>query len=993
MLALRNPITRGSSGRRFRLVAALASLVTVLAAQQPYVVGSLPPPGGVRRPIGAAVAPAGDVDLDGKPDLLVGFPASSPDLNDPINDQMAGAFTAGESGFHVWSPLTGTIIRTVVEPGYAIRGYALANLGDVDGDGKPDHAVSHPRFTPPPGGGNWVGRVDAYSGATGSVLWSFVSTTPGSQAGASLARIADVNLDGKPDLLVGAIGMSGLAGRAFVLSGQTGAVLRTHVGAIGDTLGWAVSDAGDVDGDGTSDYAAGAPQTAVLGGTQPAGYVQIWSGATGALIRTVNGVANFDRFGRALAPAGDLNGDGVPDLYVGSPARFGLAMPGRVYGISGSNGAVILTATRNVGGDRFGWALAAAGDRNGDGKVDVAVGTTVGVVEVRSGAFGGVLHVQSGFPAQPATNGLIMRPFPIGDLDGDGVIDVAVGSPNSGDNGLLIVFPSLAPAVALAGDDGHADIGIVAALGDLDGDGIRDLAISNPEANSAGLVDCGKVSIWSSAQGAAVAELSGTSSNAWFGFSVSTLDDVNGDGLEEFLVASPVGSGFVTCHSGATGAVLYTATGPIAGGAFGYSLRRLSDLNGDGIREFAAGAPYSNVGGLPTTGQLHVCNGANGAILVTVSGLAQGEFFGTPVDEIGDVDGDAVPDLVVGAAYASIGGIPFSGVARVISGATGAILRTHAGTVSGAATGGGVCGAGLVDGDLVPDYAVASPATTASGPGPAGPVVVYSGATGAVIRTLGPTPIPPGYSVSDSFGVGLSNGGDLDGDGTPDLLLGVHPFVIPPPASVQPREIHAYSGATGVLITRQTATASFDPWVPSKAASGFDLTGDGTPDWVALPYPSPLVPTPSLIMSRAGLPAGTTSVGSGCHVAGGAAPVLQTGGGALVAAVGAPQFELILSRAAAFQTGALAIGASNTSWNGQPLPLDLTAFGLAGCFLHNSVDSLSPFTTTVDGLYGFPAPLPALPSLAGTTAHAQGFLLGPVGTVVAATNGLTVVVQ
>ena len=547
-----------------RLIAAAALLTAVISAQQPYTIGSVSPPGASLRSVGAFAASAGDVNLDGNPDVLIGFPYNDTDLQDVFSDGDVFPAVAGTSGFHVWSPATGTFMRTIVEPGYATRGFALVNLGDIDGDGKPDHAASNPIHSVP--GAN-SSEVDAYSGATGSVIWSFVSTVPGGQAGISLARIADVDVDGVPDLLVGAPGANGVPGRVFVLSATTGALLRTHVGANGDTLGYATSDAGDLNGDGVSDYAAGAPQVNIIGANQPAGYVRIWSGATGILIRTVNGAALNDRFGRALAKAGDLDGDTYPDLFVGAPGRFNVGAAGRVYAISGASGLVLLNITRNVAGDRFGWSLCAIGDRNGDGKTDFAAGTTVGVVEVRSGAFGGVLATQAGLLTQAAANGIVMRPYAIGDVNNDGVVDVAIGSPEFGRKrparGLHVGRPRRLPSRETTGTTSPA---AVAALGDLDGDGIRDLAIGSTGMNTQALWNAGGVTLWSTGASAPIAQLSGTASQSGFGSSVSTLDDVDNDGVEDFLVStlSP-GPGSVTCYSGATRVPIYTTTGTVAG--------------------------------------------------------------------------------------------------------------------------------------------------------------------------------------------------------------------------------------------------------------------------------------------------------------------------------------------------------------------------------------------------------------------------------------------
>jgi hypothetical protein len=358
-----------------RCVAACAAAAVFAPAQQPYVTSAPVLPPSAQRSFGVSAAFAGDVNGDGVPELVTGSPYSRFDQSDAFTDRVPMPLAGGVAGFQVWTPSTGAIVRSVVIPLFSSSGYAVTDLGDIDGDGVRDHAVSDPTITSSPGPAS-SGRVDAISGATGLVLWPHTGPVAGGGSGASMARIADVDGDGTRDLLVGAPGGTGIAGHAFVLSGLTGALLRTHAGVAGDNLGFSTADAGDVDGDGVSDYAAGAPQSALLGGALPPGYVQLWSGATGVLIRTVNGTIAADRFGRALATAGDLNGDAIPDLYVGAPARNGLATPGRVVAVSGATGATIFSATRGVPGDRFGWALAAVGDRNADGRIDCAVGTS-----------------------------------------------------------------------------------------------------------------------------------------------------------------------------------------------------------------------------------------------------------------------------------------------------------------------------------------------------------------------------------------------------------------------------------------------------------------------------------------------------------------------------------------------------------------------------------------------------------------------------------------
>jgi hypothetical protein len=975
------------NSNRILTLAACAAIATATLAQNPtpYPQGTLNAPAGTLRSAGASVAAAGDVNGDGVQDLVAGFPHQGIEASDAGSDQLPSPNFAGTSGFHVWSPATGAIVRTIVDAGYGLRGFAIANLGDVDGDGRPDHAVSDPIYGV--GGSTYrAGRVDAYSGATGSVIWSAIGPVVQGHSGVSLARIADVDNDGRADLLVGSIGTQTVAGRVYVLSGASGQILRTHLGAPPDTLGWSGSDVGDVDGDNVSDYAAGAPYAMPL--SPPASHVRIWSGATGALIRTITSPVGQDRFGRAIAPAGDLDGDNVPDLFVGAPGNF---LAGRAYAISGATGAVLTNMTRNVVSDRFGWSLAAIGDKDGDGKADVALGTRMGIVEVRSGATGGVLYVQSGLLGYPAQSTIVMRPTAVGDLNADGSIDAAIGSINTAANGVLVVFTSIFPHATLAGDDGQAVVSDVAALGDLDGDGLREIAISNAIANTQPLVTAGTVRIWSPGAGAYIGQLTGGASYQGFGQNVATLADVNNDGVEDFLVSSlGGGSESVTCHSGATGQALYTTVPPVSGGAFGYFMTTLGDIDLDGFRDFAVGAPYTAVAGQSTTGRIYVCSGANGSIIHTVDGVAPGGFFGGRIADVGDATNDSVPDLIVGAPYATFAGISFAGAAHVVSGFTGTIVRTHVGTGPGIACGNGVAGLADLDGDLIPDYAVASPANTYSGAAAPGPVIIYSGATASVIRSIGPSPIPPGLSVNDFFGHGLANAGDLDGDGKSDLLLGAVPYV-----GVGPQhEVHAYSGATGALIAREFGPGPFQPWRPAAHACGFDLTGDGVPDWVSVNYPSsPVAATANArIVSRAGLPFGVMNIGAGCINAG-LPPVLQTAGGGIYSQYGNPVFELLVSRAAPNQNGILVGGASNTLWNGNALPLDLTAYGMAGCSLYASIDAAIPFVTTAKGVYGFPAPVPMNPALAGTTGYVQAFLFSAGGAPIAATNGLAIVVQ
>ncbi|HTF89058.1 MAG TPA: integrin alpha [Planctomycetota bacterium] len=358
------------------------------------------------------VAGVGDLDGDGHPEVLVG---------------RTGRF--GRTGeVQVVSVLNGSVFRT--HPGSAIDdGFATAGarLGDVDGDGIGDYAISTTAGLTP--------AVRVHSGANGAVLRTILPPAGSGPFGTVLDAEGDVDGDLVHDLLItSAATTAGALPAVRLYSGSSGALLRTHSGASvqeGD-FGRAVKILGDVDGDGRDDYAIGNSRRLTTG----KGEVQVYSGASGALRYTLNRPgSNPDRFGTAISGSRDVNGDGFADLLVGAPYEGTMAYTtGMVRLYSGFDGRVLLRMTAQ-GSFEFGQSVLGIADYDGDG-VDDILGFSPAVYHgdviknenrafVFSGSTGTMLDMVLGYPYVEFGG-----PGPVvsaGDLNSDGQEDWLVG--------------------------------------------------------------------------------------------------------------------------------------------------------------------------------------------------------------------------------------------------------------------------------------------------------------------------------------------------------------------------------------------------------------------------------------------------------------------------------------------------------------------------------------------------------------------------------------
>lgn len=370
----------------------------------------------------------------------------------------------------------------------------------------------------------------------------------------------------------------------------------------GDRFGSSLACVGDVNGDGVVDWAAGAPRAQVAG--QAVGRVQVMSGADGSVLHQWLGGPGASGLGADVAGVGDLDGDGHGDILVGAPQAAAGKGEARLY--SGATGMLLRTWVGAVAGDQFGRALCGLGDVDGDGVGDLGVGapashsagTHAGEVSVYSGRLGTLLFQVQGAAWDHLGHDLVG----LGDVNGDGCGDLAIGIPFSDDaafNGGRVQVHSGRDGGFLWGASGHTagdQFGFALGSGaDVDMDGIQDLVVVAPAADASGF-DSGSASVLSGVDGHVLFVIPGPGAGVYMS-AAQLLQDQDGDGRAEVLTgtpAAPKGSehaGYVGVHSGVDGSLLRRLRGARDFGWFGFSLAAGGDLDGDGVHDFAVGAP------------------------------------------------------------------------------------------------------------------------------------------------------------------------------------------------------------------------------------------------------------------------------------------------------------------------------------------------------------------------------------------------------------------
>jgi hypothetical protein len=753
---------------------------------------------------GYSVSSAGDVNGDGLADLIVGAYAG-----DPAAGSNAGRSyvifgnTTGAVGTGTLVDWLGTDGADTQSDGGTVKTLVAGAGNDtltataasvlMGGAGNDSFSINQAMATALQSafgqGGNStrLSRIDGGTGTdtlvlaanTALDLTKVVSTAAGDLEGtdrvASIERV-DLSAAGS-SLTLSAMDISQLAGMNSFNSGNgwsgLGASVARHQLVITGTAGtlnlqdsWAYGGTA-TDGNGAS-YKVynGERNTQLLlgvGRSLPGSAIELSAiaGGTGGFV--INGQAALDYSGYSVSSAGDVNGDGLTDLIIGAYASdpsVNNSDAGRSYVVFGKTTSTridLSAVAAGTGGfvingqcadDTSGNSVSSAGDVNGDGLADLIVGAKTstyptsfynsgrsyvvfGKTSVSSINLSAVANGNGGFVinAQCAYDYSGTSVSSAGDVNGDGLADLIVAAPNSdpaaGESaGRSYVVFGKTTSSALNLSDVARGIGgfvingqcsydfsgaSVSSAGDVNGDGLADLIVgaygSDPAAG--GLAGRSYV-VFGKTSGSAINLSAVAANNGGFvingqcrqdhsGYSVSSAGDVNGDGLADLIVGAPysdpaagnaAGCSYVVFGKTASTAIDLSAVAAGNGGfvingqceldSSGYNVSGAGDVNGDGLADLIVGAYNADyqkgrsyvVFGKSTSTAINLSAVAAGDGGFVINGQCFGDQSGFSVASAGDVNGDGLADLIVGANWSDPATFNKAGSSYVIFGST-----------------------------------------------------------------------------------------------------------------------------------------------------------------------------------------------------------------------------------------------------------------------------------------------------------------------------------